>query len=402
MSRSLRITWLCADDKGGGVVSVAEGCCKEAALAGHDVTLLMALEPTGHAKDYGNARLASLRATAPYTDIPLRLVQWLEENSQDILIINGCEQVDNAIPYLPAGLHVVYAVHDTAERFYRTALDREAELDAIFAVSRTVADCFRSRLIEPAKLMVLHNGTAFPFSLEETLGFKRSDDLVFVGGDNAGKGAFDVLALWPLAMANGFPGRLHWFGSVADSFRDRIARLPAADRIVLHGRQPRDRIFAAAGRSKVILMLSRVEPFGMVTVECMGMGCLVAAWDIETGTKEIAAATEAAFVPLSDYDALARGVMQLLASHSAAFVDSTPRIRANFSEAAMWARYAEAIAAIVRKAPVTRSAAGQVPPHYRPPLRLFQLLPAGLRRTIRAAVGRSPRIGYALRDLRGK
>lgn len=399
---SLRVTWLCPDDKGGGVISVAEGCCKEAALAGHEATLLLAIEPTGHAKDFGAARLASLQAAPPYTDIPQRLVNWLQDNPQDILVLNACEQVDDVMPYLPASLHVIYAVHDTAERFYTAALRHEAQIDAIAAVSETVAACFRDRLRDPRKLLVVHNGTGFPFTLEETLGFARQDDLVFVGGDDAVKGAFDALALWPEVLARGFAGRLHWFGAVGEATRAQIARLPAADRIVLHGRQPRERIFAVAGQSRVVLMLSRVEPFGMVTVECMGMGCLVAAWDIETGTKEIATAADGAFAPLGNYAALAANVMQLLGGHGAAYAASTTRIRAQFSESAMWARYAAAIAAVVRTPPVSRALAGQTPPPYRAPLRLYQLLPAGWRRAIRAAVGRSPRIGYAVRDLRGK
>ncbi len=162
MTHPLRITWVCPDDKGGGVVSVAQGCCKAAALSGHDATLLLALKPTGHASGYGGARLASLEAAPPYVDIPARLAAWLEANPQDILILNGCEQADAAIPYLPAGLRVIYGVHDTAERYFSTALRCEADLDGIIAVAETVASGFRSRMSDPSKLHVVHNGTEFP------------------------------------------------------------------------------------------------------------------------------------------------------------------------------------------------------------------------------------------------
>lgn len=398
----LRITWLCPDDRGGGVVSVAEGCCREAALAGHHVTLLLALPPSGHVSDYGGARLASLHAAPPYADIPQRLTAWLEANPQDILLINGCDQADGAIPFLPAAMRVIYAVHDTAECYFRSALRQEAELDGVVAVAETVAARFRARLRDPGKLHVVHNGTRFPVPLDACLAGPRGDDLVFLGGDNGVKGAHDVLALWPALTALGFGGRLHWFGALNEAMRKRIGGLAAGGQIVVHGRVPRERIFEVAGRSKVVLMLSRVEPFGMVTVECMGMGCLPVAWDIDTGTREIVGAGEGVFPPLGDYGALADGVMQVLARHHRNFAASTTRIRHDFSETAMFARYASTFSAILEAPPVPRPRAGLAPPPYRRPVRFFQLLPGGLRQAIRTAVGRSPRLGYVLRDFRGK
>lgn len=402
MNRRLRVTWLCPDDRGGGVLSVAQGCCKESALAGHDATLLLALEPTGHATDHGGAKLESLGATPPYADIPARLVAWLAANPQDILVLNGCEQADVAIPFIPASTRVVYAVHDTADRYFNVALRCEGDLDGVVAVSRTVADRFRDRMNDPSKLHVVHNGTVFPTRLHDTLAAIRADDLVFLGGDDAVKGAFDLRALWQALYARGFAGRLHWFGALGEAMRSRIANLDGAERITIHGRQPRKAIFSVAGRSKVVLMLSRAESFGMVTVECMGMGCLPIAWDIATGTKEIVGAGEGAFVSLGDYDALATATLEVIARHGSLFDASTARIRSEFSEKAMWARYVAMFETLLGKPAVVRTHAGRVPPPYQPPLRLYQWLPAGLRSAIRTVVGRSPRLGYALRDLRGR
>ena len=398
----LRITWLCPDDKGGGVVSVAEGCCKQATLAGHKATLLLALAPTGHSSGYGGANLASLDATPPYSDIPARLIAWLAANPQDVLILNGCEQADAAIPYLPANLRVFYGVHDTRERYYRMALLYETYLDGIIAVSDTVASRFRSRINSQGKLFIVHNGTEFPISLEETVALSRNNDLVFLGGDNPLKGAQDILALWPILISFGFGGRLQWFGEIADVTRRQISFLPCSDRIVLHERQPRKQIFDAASRSKVVLMLSRVESFGMATVECMGMGCLVAAWDIETGTKEIAGPSDGVFAPLGNFSSLASGIIQAVDMHNNNFVASTMRIRRDFNETAMWSRYASAIESMLFNPPAKRVRAGQTPPPYRAPMRLFQMLPSSLRERIRNVVGRSPKIGYAMRNLRGR
>ena len=90
MAESLRLTWLAPDDLGGGVVSVAQACCRQAASAGHTATLLLALDPRGtHADEFGGFRLESLGSQPPHTDIPVRLVRWLEENPQDVILLNS-------------------------------------------------------------------------------------------------------------------------------------------------------------------------------------------------------------------------------------------------------------------------------------------------------------------------
>jgi glycosyltransferase involved in cell wall biosynthesis len=401
-NEKLRCTWLVPDDKGGGVISVAEACCRQAARAGYNVTLLLALPPTGHAEEFGGFRVASLQAPPPYRDIPIRLVRWLEQNPQDLVVLNGCEEADAAIPFIPDGTRVVYAVHDTAERYFRAVVRDDAALDGIVAVAETVASRFRHRLHRPDILQVLHNGTVLPNAIDEAFAAQRSDDLVFLGADKAVKGAYDVLELWTALAKGSFSGRLHWFGELSSQFRERISRVPGAERIVLHGRQRRQFIFETALSAKLVLMLSRVEPFGMATIECMAMGCTPVAWDIATGTREIVMPEEGLFAPLGDYAALAHAVVEALATHEERFRASTARIRSEFGEAAMWARYSTLIDQIMQRPPAIRPRAGKLPPDFTPPLRFFQLLPASLRSAIRTQVGRSPRLGYLLRDFRGR
>jgi Glycosyl transferases group 1/Glycosyltransferase Family 4 len=395
-----RITWLVPNDGGGGVVSVAQACCRQAALAGHNVTLLMMVSPTGHAAEFGDFRVESLGAKLPYADVPQRIVGWMRHNPQDIVVLNGCEEADAAIPHIPADTRVVYAVHDTAPRYFNVALRHEAAIDAVVAVSETVASRFGHRLRDANKLRIAHNGTVFPLALNFVLSSKREDDIVFLGGDNHFKGAFDVIALWKVLQRRRFAGHLHWFGEVGAALRSQIARLPDTSRILLRGQTPRQEIFETAARSRIVLPLSRVESFGMATIECMGMGCLAAAWDVKTGTREIVSVEQGAFAPLGDYNRLADGVLGLLAAHEQRYVASTVRIRSTFDDRAMWARYDETFAWMNGRKPAKRPACGTIPPLYEPPIRLFQLLPNGVRQTVRNIVGRSPHLGYWLGDMR--
>ncbi len=327
----MRACWLVPDDYGGGVISVAQACCREAAASGHDATLLTLLPPSGHAEEFGGIKVDSLDASPADADSPARFIRWLRDNPQDVVLLNGCEQVDETPPFIPAKTRAIYVVHDTAPRYFEAAIRHEAALDAIVAVSETVAAQIRHRLQQPEKLFVIHNGTVFPLPYASG---PRSEDLVFLGGDKHIKGASDVLALWPHLLAQGFGGQLHWFGSVGDTMQKRVAAVPQAHRIVLHGRVARRRIFEIAGSSRALLMPSRVEPFGMATVECMGMGCGVAAWDIDTGTKEIVhAPEEGRFAPLADYPALATAAMAMLDLGDAQRRAMAQRVREQFSAA---------------------------------------------------------------------
>jgi glycosyltransferase involved in cell wall biosynthesis len=274
-------------------------------------------------------------------------------------------------------------------------------LDSIVSVSEVVASHFNDHLRSPEKLEVLHNGTVFPSRPDQPE--KRSDDLVFLGGNKPNKGAYDLLDLWPKLIERGFNGRLHWFGTTNSYFDDNITQLPASDLIHQHGYVPRSEIFECAARSKVILMLSRSEAFGMATIEGMGMGCLPVAWDIQTGTSEIIEPGRTGFVaPLGNHEALAEIVIEACDHHSSFADEAMTVARTQFSEEAMWDRYAELIDNLKDRPVIHRPRAGDSPPAYEPPTRYFQLLPDGLRAWIRDFIGRSPRLGYWLRDLRGR
>lgn len=399
----MRIVWLVPDDLGGGVLSVAQACCRQAVQAGHAATLLLALKPRGaHADEFGGFQLRTLDSQPPHVDIPVHLIHWLAENPQDAMVFNSCEQADIAIPYVPQHTRTVSVIHDTAERYFDPAVRYEKSLDGIMAVSESVADRFRRRLRDPSKLHVVLNGTVLPEEVVPASSAERADDIVFLGGEKPIKGAFDCLGLWSALNEHGYQGRLHWFGEIDPSFLARIDVLPGRERIVLYGRRPRLAIFQTAARSKAFLMLSRVEPFGMATIECMGMGCLPVAWDIPTGTKEIVRDGAGYFAPLGDFDALASCVMRAVAEHAAHYEVAMRAVRDDFSEAAMWSRFQRALDSIIQSTPVSRPLAGREPPLYRPPFRFFQRLPPGVRSAARELAGHWPRLGFLLRDFRGR
>lgn len=235
----MKLCWLIPSDRSGGISPVALSCCRQAAQTGYQTTLLMLEKPTWIASQ--NFRVSSLGLSGYALETPKALLQWLEENPQDVLFFNGCGEMETVIPYLTPSIKCVFVVHDTIPGYWYKALQEENNLEAIVAVSETVASSFRHRLKQPKKLSVIHNGCAFPEPL--TLGTTRQDSLIFLGGDNPTKGAFDVLKLWEQLIKIGFTGKLHWFGEVKPEFQAKINQLSSFERIYVYGYVLREVIF---------------------------------------------------------------------------------------------------------------------------------------------------------------
>lgn len=347
-----------------------------------------------------NFRVSSLGLYGGAPETPEKLLQWLEQNPQNMLFFNGCGELEAAIPYLSPNIKSVYVVHDTIPGYWKKALEEEDNLEAIVAVSEIMTGKFRHRLKQPKKLSVIHNGCAFPE--QPQLNLVRQDDLIFLGGDNPTKGAFDVLRLWKQLIKLKFAGKLHWFGQISPKFRAKIAQLPSSERIQVYGYVQRELIFSTAASAKVLLMLSRAESFGMATIEAMSMGCVPVAWEIDIGTKEIVTANKTGlFAPLGNTQALARQVLYACQNYQAFCRAVIERARSDFDEALMWKNYESLINRISTEQPIERSKKGHPPKSLQPQVYRFQLLPSPLRSAIRELIGRSPALGYLLRDLRG-
>jgi glycosyltransferase involved in cell wall biosynthesis len=395
----MKLCWLLPSDKSGGITPVSLSCCRQAINAGHQATMLLLKKPTWISSD--GFQVASLGLDAGVAETPKILGQWLKDNPQDVVFFNSCDEFDIIIPYLPSYIKCVYVVHDTALPYWSKALTEEDNLEAIIAVSETVAGKFRHRLKHPEKLSVIYNGCVFPEAPNANI--VRQDNLVFLGGDNPTKGAFDVLKLWTVLIKIGFSGKLQWFGNLMPEFIKKIKKLPNSNRIEIFGHVSRDKVFSNASTAKVLLMLSRVEPFGMATIEAMAMGCVPVAWDVETGTKEITTANKTGlFAPLSDMQALAKQVIYACENYQNFNTAVIQQARSNFNETVMWQGYQTLIDDVATLKPISRSRHHQEPVSFQKPVRRFQLLPSGIRSLIRELIGRSPTLGYWLRDMRGR
>lgn len=341
----------------------------------------------------------SLDESPPFARSPKKFVAWVRDHRPDVIFFNSCNTFDACIPHLPPRVRCVFVVHDTQSRCWRPALRYETNLDAIVAVSNAVAKRFEHRLHDNMSLRIVSNGAP-----EEPpsghVAPRRNDDLVFMGGDDPKKGCYDVLKLWPMLVKAGFPGRLHWFGDIDSGLLSEIDEIVARGRIVIHAHAPRAEIYATLRASKVLLMLSRSEPFGVATAEAMSMKCVPVAWDLPgDGTDEVVGDAPRFFAPLGDYEALANQVLTALRRQDEVGPRLAERAHMHFSATSMWNGYARLIEELSTRAEASRPYQGIDPPDYRPPIRATQLIPARIRTYLRRTIGKLPILDHHLRKL---
>mgnify|MGYP002780308918 FL=1 len=132
------------------------------------------------------------------------------------------------------------------------------------------------------------------------------------------------------------------------------------------------------------------------------MGCVPVAWDVDSGTKEIAMPNQTGlFAPLGNIETLAKQVLYAIENYQAFSANVVERARSKFDEAIMWQGYESLIYKIAKLEPIERSKKGQQPEAFKPPFRRFKLLPPRLRSVIREFIGKSPILSYWLNDLHG-
>jgi glycosyltransferase involved in cell wall biosynthesis len=226
-----------------------------------------------------------------------------------------------------------------------------------------------------------------------------------MGRVEALKGVFDFVPLLQRLRKLGVPVTLNLVGGDNETLRHQFQRKGLANLVSWTGHVPHEQCYNIARKSDIFLMTSRKEPFGMVTIEAMSMGCVPIAYDIPSGSTEIIEHGKSGLlVPLGDLRAWAdkiRGLHQdriWLAELSAG---ATERAHAHFSAETMarnMAAYLRDVMAHAETHPAKRKCGlpPETPASSMRTARGYQKLPAGMREWIRNCVHMNPRFSHWL------
>ena len=134
-----------------------------------------------------------------------------------------------------------------------------------------------------------------------------------VGRMDDDKGFDDIIRVFEV-VHNAFPDvvlDLYGDGPKRTKLEQSVIAAGLEQHVVVHGRN--NVIFASYAEHKILLMMSRSEGFPNVLAEAMASGCACVAGDCDFGPSELIRDGENGYlVPVRDYDAAARRIIELL------------------------------------------------------------------------------------------
>jgi glycosyltransferase involved in cell wall biosynthesis len=402
----LRFASVIASLTSGGIGPVCRYAAEElAGLTDWHVTLLSLHDPKGNLVDERSGlRIISLglggNCARPF-------LEWLTANPQDLLVTSEVSWAEPAYRFLPRDTRHVIQIHDSGRRYRAVAVRHAAWVDGVICVGRHIEERLRQDLGKVAfqgLIRTVHNGADFPPApvRKANQGPLR---LLFMGGVTAFKGVFDIPPLLQQLSLWGVPVTLNIVGGDNAALRRQLERKGLAKLVTWSGRVAHERCYQMAADSDVFLMTSRKEPFGMVTIEAMSMGCVPIAYDTPSGSREIIEHEKSGvLVPLGDLRAWAEAIRRLhhdrgwLMELSAAAMQ---RARTGFNAETMarnFLAFLTHVRAHAQSHPARREIGmpPELPEGYVPPRCGYQRLPEWLRERIRNRIGASPRLCYWL------
>jgi glycosyltransferase involved in cell wall biosynthesis len=253
------------------------------------------------------------------------LTSWLRSQGTSVLYVSTIAAPEWLFAGRLSGARVVCHVHESEPQMGRLAsgvlLAPLVAAHTAIAISEDCLDWIRSSLGDrlARRSRVIHNGVREPSpavsASPHSVGTSRS--LVVVGRLAARKGQDTAIAATALVRRAGFDVRLTLVGDGYPGYEDHVDGLHA-----LAAREHVDDVTAFAGfqnpaaylaDADVVLVPSRVEPFGLVAVEALLLGRAVVASRVG-GLREIVQdGVTGLLVEPDDPQALADAIVGLLA-----------------------------------------------------------------------------------------
>jgi len=402
--KPFRVTSIIASLTAGGIGPVcryaAEGMAKRSDWR---VTLLSLHDPASEFTD----EASGLQVVCLGLDgnCARSFLQWLAANPQDIIITSDVSRIELAFRFIPPETRHVVQIHDSGRRYRAVAVGHAPWIDGVTCVGRHIETRLRRSLDEVGFhgiLRTVSNGANFP-PLANRKPHSGALRLLYMGRVEALKGVFDLLPLLQRLRKLDVPVSLNIVGGENDALRRQFQRKGLEELVTWSGCVHHEQCYDVAAASDLLLMPSRKESFGMVTIEAMSMGCVPIAYNIPSGSTEIIEPGKCGLlVALGDVQGWANQIRSLHLNRkrlTELSVAAVTRARTHFNADLMSQNLAAFLADVLAHGETrpTRREAGrppETPAIYSPPARGYQLLPAGLRDWIRIRVCSLPRLSY--------
>ncbi|MBT7529522.1 MAG: glycosyltransferase family 4 protein [Gammaproteobacteria bacterium] len=218
-----------------------------------------------------------------------KFLKWLDQHPQDVVITSDVNLIEPAFPYFPPSTAHIVQLHDSMKRYRQVAIRNHMFIDGVVTVANHLLVLLNPKLDKlqfKGLTRSVHNGASYPEPC-----VRESDPekirLLFVGRMDPIKGIFDLPPLLHQLDQLNVPAELRIVGGESEALKKKFEEAGVERNVIWSGKIPHQECFEAAANSEVLLMISRVEAFGMVTIEAMSMGCVPIAYDLPSGSREI-------------------------------------------------------------------------------------------------------------------
>ncbi len=404
----MKVTWVVSAMSAGGISTVCAAVAGATAQqAHHDVSLVVLHHCDSAFTPPSGVELHSLGLPVEPIATCSAFHAWLLKHPQDVLIMNAVSMLEPYWRYAPPDTAIVAVLHDEGNRYLRSVVALHSHIDAVVTVASFMEPRVR-RALPPRAVPVtaIHNGGNFP-PVESRPTYSGELRLLFIGRPDALlKGMSDIPHILRSLQAHGVSASLTVIGGQDARVARQCAKAAPQISVRWLGTLSHEDCLRNAAAHDVLLMTSRGEAFGMVTVEAMAMGCVPIAYDIPTGAREIIERNLSGFfAPLGDYETVAAHIATLdceRALLSQMANAAMKRARTVFSASRMASYYAELLEDIaLRRAkhkPGRLSFEAFTITRRRKSL--YHRMPLRWRLAIRQWIGERPKLAYALRRLR--
>jgi glycosyltransferase involved in cell wall biosynthesis len=404
-----RIAWIVPTAAAGGIGPVAlETTLAAAALNCCDVTLIEThASPRCDAREQNGLRRVALDMAGTNASAGV-VLDWLKDNPQDVVFTNGVSHLEGIFSYIPENTLHVAVLHDSARSYRAGILSYARYLDGVVAISDYVYD-FARRDLRAAGFSGLvrriHNGTSYP-PAPARVGSAGPLRLLFIGNMWL-KGGDKLAGIAKALHRRSIDFRLTIIGKETAWLERRFVRSGLREKVSWMPRQPREELWRTYAAHDALLMLSWGEPFGMVTIEAMGMGCVPVAYDVPSGTQDIVEPGINGFLVAPNREAVAAALADLTPARLAWMsAEASQRARTQFSARQTAQDYVQLVGDLMRcRSLIHRSRLSPGPasltaesPSRSALVRVYHALPPSWRRRIRNALAAYPTGARRLRE----
>lgn len=242
-----------------------------------------------------------------------RFLRWVRKRNPCVLIFNDVSELHGAWIYLPMETRLIVVLHDEGRR-YCTPMIQQIDVANHFIV---VAEYLRELLGRKnphfyKKTSIIQNGVCFPANLNLYENNPIEDEiriLYFGSIDFLRKGVQDLPKVAKKLAQKKIQFRMIIAGGDSSVLRKKFKQYGLTNKVEWKGHLSRNECLKLASRCHIFFLPSRVESFGLVTVESMGMGCVPIAYDIESGNRDIISSGKNGFlVPLANIECVAQKI----------------------------------------------------------------------------------------------